>query len=818
MRHPDDRRSVRLALCAAFLVGAVFRLAAEEPIILRPDAAFYHLGGSWSFLRDASGSATLADVQGLAFATQEENEPGLGFGGAPTWARFLVRGPVQGGEWILEFAYPPMDLVELYTLRGGTLLSVERAGDSIPNVRHPLPARTHRFRLSVDPGVTTFYLRMKSEGSVHASVRIWEAGALAQRDLREQLLLGAYFGLMAVMALYGLFFFLSFRELSYLYYIGYVLFHALFQSSYLGVSMRYLWPGNAWWANTSLVVFASLAVVFSALFTREFLQRGKLIPRLKLLIDACLALSALNCIAAFIVPYAVSILVTNLTLLVFSGVYVLAGILTYRRGYTPARFYLIAWSVLLLAVFWLALANFGLVPMSGFTANPLQIGSVFEVLLLSLAIADRLTHLRRQNVSGERELRESRERELKATEERLYHDGLTGLPNRVRLIADGPSLSSPTLFLVNVDHFKEVNDFYGNRIGDRVLLELKRRIESCAAPRPCRLYRLHADEYALVLEGGMVAEECTRHGMELHAACTAEPFDIAGEQVKLNASIGISHTGGALLEEADMALAEARAHDASVRIYDPSMETMKRYATNLRWVGIIRNALKADAVFPYFQPIRDNATGSITKFESLIRLRSEDGSIVSPGAFLGVAKAAKLYPELSRRVIRKSFATFDGADTEFSVNISIEDILQEETLAVIRECLRRHDVAGRVVFEILESEGIHRYDIASSFIEAVKAEGCKIAIDDFGSGYSNFEHILRLKVDYLKLDASLIKNLDKDEHALTIVETMQRFAERLGLQTIAEYVHNAAVQEVVQRLGVHFSQGYHVGEPAPWKG
>ena len=519
--------------------------------------------------------------------------------------------------------------------------------------------------------------------------------------------------------------------------------------------------------------------------------------------------------AAFAAPYAVSILVTNLNLIVLSGVYIVAGALTLRRGYTPARYYLIAWTVLLLSVFWLALANFGIIPMSGFSPNPLQIGSVFEVLFLSLAIFDRIAHLREVNVAAEQELRESRERELRATEERLYFDSLTGLPNRTRLVADETSLRSPTLFLVNVDHFKEVNDFYGNKIGDQVLVELKRRIQSQESPLPRRLYRLHADEFALVLEGELSPSACLDHGARLHAACTSEPFGIAGQRVKLNCSIGVSQARSALLEQADMALAESRSHGSSVRIYDPSMETMKKYADNMRWVAIIQDALKADGVFPYFQPIRDNATGALTKYECLIRLRADDGRIISPGQFLGVAKASKLYPELSRRVIRKSFAAFDGAKAEFSVNVSIEDIVQEETLAVIRECLARHDVKGRVVFEILESEGIHRYDIASSFIEAVKAEGCMIAIDDFGSGYSNFEHILRLKVDYLKLDASLVKNLDTDRQAYAIVETMQRFAERLGVRTIAEYVHNAAVQASVERLRVHYSQGYYIGEPAP---
>jgi diguanylate cyclase (GGDEF)-like protein len=809
MTGRDDLRYLRLFLCVALLASAAEARASEAPIVLG-DEPFYRLGGAWSLLRDASGTATLDEVRRLPFRPESEDEPSLGFDGAAYWARFAVRTDDPGKAWILECAYPPLDLVELYSEDG-----VERAGDSIANREHPLPARTYRFRLAAGTEPATYYVRMLTEGPVHASFRIWEAGELARRDLRDALSYGAYFGLMGVIALFSLAFCLSTREVAYLYYSLYVASHALFQSTYLGVSMHYLWPGNAWWSNNSLVVFASLAVVFSALFTREFLQKGRLIPRLMVLIYACLAVSAANGVASFFLPYAVSILVTNLTLVAFSGVYVLAGILTYRRGYTPARFYLMAWTVLLFAVFWVGMANFGLVPMTGFAINPLQASSVAEVLLLSLAIADRVGHLQKQNVTAERELRESRERELRATEDRLYHDGLTGLPNRNRLVADGPTLVSPTLYLVNVDHFREVNDFYGNRIGDQILVEMRRRMESCPSPRPTRLYRLHADEFALVLVGELEAEPCIEYGKALHAACVTEPYAVAGQRVRLNASIGISRTGGALLEQADMALNEARGHGSSVRIYDPSMDTIKQYASNLRWIGVIRDALKADAVFPYFQPIRDNATGAISKYESLMRLRTDDGGIVSPGAFLAVAKTAKLYPELSRRIIRKSFAAFDGLDREFSVNLSIEDILQEETIAVIRECLSRHDVRGRVVFEILESEGIHSYEAASSFIEAVKADGCRIAIDDFGSGYSNFEHILRLKVDYLKLDASLVRHLDTDTHAFAIVETMQRFAERLGLRTIAEYVHSAAVQLAVEQLGVHYSQGYHIGEPAP---
>ncbi len=134
-------------------------------------------------------------------------------------------------------------------------------------------------------------------------------------------------------------------------------------------------------------------------------------------------------------------------------------------------------------------------------------------------------------------------------------------------------------------------------------------------------------------------------------------------------------------------------------------------------------------------------------------------------------------------------------------------------MALIRHSLNHHNVRGRVVFEILESEGISSYEPVSHFIGEMKAEGCKIAIDDFGSGYSNFEHILRLNVDYLKIDASLIKNIHEDLNAQYIVETIIEFSQKLKIKTIAEYVHSSEVFKKVKKMGVHYSQGYFMGKP-----
>ncbi|MBL8993398.1 MAG: EAL domain-containing protein, partial [Spirochaetia bacterium] len=219
----------------------------------------------------------------------------------------------------------------------------------------------------------------------------------------------------------------------------------------------------------------------------------------------------------------------------------------------------------------------------------------------------------------------------------------------------------------------------------------------------------------------------------------------------------------------------------------------------------------------YFQPILNNHSRQIEKYETLVRLQGTDGKIIAPGLFLPIAKKTKLYGGISKRVIEKSFEALLASDMEFSINLSADDILNEETtaflFATLKNCAGSSGACSRLVFEILESEGIESYEIVSDFIRKVKVFGCKVAIDDFGTGYSNFEHLLRLQVDYIKIDASLIRTLDSDRNSQILVENIVDFSNKLGILTIAEFVHSQSVLEKVRELGVHFSQGYHIGEP-----
>src|SRR5690606_19357952 len=218
---------------------------------------------------------------------------------------------------------------------------------------------------------------------------------------------------------------------------------------------------------------------------------------------------------------------------------------------------------------------------------------------------------------------------------------------------------------------------------------------------------------------------------------------------------------------------------------------------------------------PFFQPILNLATNRIDKYECLVRMLDEQGNPISPMAFLPVARRIRLYRLITRSMIDQCLARFADSELHFSLNLACDDLLDEELNEYLLSRLQAPSLARRVIFEILESEGIENYQQVRRFIDRAKHLGCRIAIDDFGTGYSNFEHLLRLDVDLIKIDGSLIKRLDRDPTARALTEGIVRFARELGLQTVAEFVHSEALLQRGRELGIDFAQGSHIGMPAP---
>lgn len=408
----------------------------------------------------------------------------------------------------------------------------------------------------------------------------------------------------------------------------------------------------------------------------------------------------------------------------------------------------------------------------------------------------------------------------------LYTDPLTGLPNRERLLVDLRDTRAASLILLNIDDFKELNDFYGHECGDHVIALLAQALRRYLQTQPNgssrRLYRMPADELAIWIPGEHTETHLQAKLDGLMAFVSELRIDWEGQNISLHVSMGLASTrlpngtqlpAELLLPSANIALKQARLTQNSYLIYDPAHRARENYEHNLIWANKLRSALDEKRIVPFFQPIIEISSGRILKFECLARMIDEDGQPVSPAMFLPVAKKIRLYRYVTRCMIEQSFARFADSEYEFSLNLSCEDLLDPQLCSNIITRLQNNDMAQRVIFEILESEGIENYEPVRLFIDKVKALGCRIAIDDFGTGYSNFEHLLRLNVDLIKIDGSLIRQLDTDPNALTLTRGIVRFASELGMQTVAEFVHSPAIYAHVKALGIDYAQGACIGMP-----
>lgn len=393
-------------------------------------------------------------------------------------------------------------------------------------------------------------------------------------------------------------------------------------------------------------------------------------------------------------------------------------------------------------------------------------------------------------------------------------DSLTGFGNRNKLNYDIENSIKPAIALLNIDGFSVYNDFYGHIIGDTILVKFGNLIEENIHNNFFSLYRLQGDEFAL-LNKNSEKEDFLHHLKDLLNNVKTIPIVLSNNEIiQPNITTAVSfEEASTLLRTVDMAYAIAKIENKEFLVYSDEISLNDTYKDNILWSNKIKEAIHHGRIVPYFQPIVNNINQKFEKYEALVRLIEEDGSVVSPYFFLDISKKTKQYTTITKIMIEKSFEHFKEKTAQFSINLTMEDIVNDEINHFIFQLLEKYQIGTRVVFEIVESESIQNYETVSEFIKKLKFYGCKIAIDDFGSGYSNFEYILKLKVDYLKIDGSLIKNIVKDPNSKIIVSTIVNFAKQLGIKTIGEFVENEEIFKIMQELGIDYSQGYHFQAP-----
>ena len=397
----------------------------------------------------------------------------------------------------------------------------------------------------------------------------------------------------------------------------------------------------------------------------------------------------------------------------------------------------------------------------------------------------------------------------------LYTDNLTYLSNRTKLIEDlqNSDINIKSIAIIDINSFKEINDFYGHKTGDTILKGIAELIIPLIIMQENLVfYKFPADIYCLAnLDEN--EETFTDLIKKIIEAVEKKVFKINTHEIDARITVGISFSQkNNKLITADLALQAAKEDHKDFLVFFDELDNINEYKNNMVWTKKLKNALVNDEIVVYFQPLINNQTMQVDKYECLVRMIDED-KVISPFFFLDISKKSNQYTKITKVVIQKSFKKFDSLPFEFSVNVSYEDIENPEFIIFIKEELKKYNVANRVVFEILEDEGIKNYDVLIEFIKEVKSLGCKVAIDDFGSGYSNFEHLLKMNIDYLKIDASLIKNIATDENSYKVTKTIIDFAKNLNLKTIAEFVENKEIFDIIKELGTDYSQGYYFSAP-----
>ncbi len=607
------------AICVLCLLVGLAPLAYAGPVSAdsvsegRQDPIL--LGPQYQVLEDPAGNLDLAAVMAsVGFVPLGLGaDPNLGYSPSSWWFKTALDAG-SGGRRLLELPFPTLDDVQVYLVARdtGEVIVDYAAGDRKPFAERPYRNRHFVFPLDVPGGVPVdLYLRVKTAGSATVGSLLWMPEAFVLASRHGYLAMGLYFGILGALFAYNGLLYLSLRDNVYLWYVLFVSSMALGQGSWNGLFFEYLWPNWPAWGNLAAVVGFDLTGLFGALFSRAFLASRLYTPWIDRALLLCAGVFAALAFGTPWWPYQFHAVATSLAGIAFPVVAVAAGVRCLQRGQRSARFFLLAWTLLLAGTALLAARNLGWVPTNFLTRHGMQIASALEMLLLSFALAERITELRRDKEAAEDEaLRarqdmvaalgrrqqeldqhvEERTRELtrlnaelrsqrQSLETLAHRDPLTGLANRNLLDANLAAAIGRAhveqrqlaLLLIDLDGFKPINDTYGHAIGDTLLKLIAQRLEHSVRAGDV-VTRLGGDEFVLVLEGFRDPADVVLTGQKI-VATISKPVVIGDVQIQVGASIGAALfpvDGDApmtLLQSADEAMYEAkRAGRGCVRV------------------------------------------------------------------------------------------------------------------------------------------------------------------------------------------------------------------------------------------------------------
>ena len=413
------------------------------------------------------------------------------------------------------------------------------------------------------------------------------------------------------------------------------------------------------------------------------------------------------------------------------------------------------------------------------------------------------------------------------------HDNLTGLYNRRRFMEElNVELANiavhehrSALFFIDLDQFKYVNDTCGHHAGDRLIRKVADELTRSIRQEDI-VARFGGDEFVILHCN--TDEVSSREMAERILASMRRLAHVEDERVfHIHCSIGVTMIDRAkanpdeIIAEADIACREAKSAGRNrMQFFEKSSHIVERATSDVGWMNRLRNAVDADSFELRFQPINRIDTGATTHHEVLLRLRGDDGKLLSPDAFLPSAVRFGLMSEIDLWTIRHSAEAYaeyieESPQLRLSINLSANAFESDNLADYVASVFAEHRVpANRIIFEITESLAVRRPRHVELQIDALREMGCKLALDDFGTGYSSFSYLQKLHFDFIKIDGSFVHDIVNNPVDQKMIKLIAEVGREANMRTVAEYVQDAESLELLGELGVDLAQGFFVGRPA----
>ncbi len=407
------------------------------------------------------------------------------------------------------------------------------------------------------------------------------------------------------------------------------------------------------------------------------------------------------------------------------------------------------------------------------------------------------------------------------TRKKIFTDPLTQLFNRNYFAEISPmlNLNHYSVAMLDLDRFKIINDTYGHSAGDFVLKQSSQIFKSSIRDSDI-LIRYGGEEFLLFIYNRDAGVSTHKTCERIRENINSYIYKYEENEISVQVSMGVHENPSQeknlyeALKIADKMLYVAKTEGRNRVVYY-NEKTKNKKQVNTKDIDFVKQAIEENRVVCHYQPIYDHTQNKIYKYEALVRIIKSNGEIISPAYFLPIIKHTNVHYKLTQRILFLVFERFKNSNKFVSINMNFSDLINEDIQnSVIETFEKNRELASRVTFEILESDEIINVSLFKEKIKLLHSLGAKVSIDDFGSGYSNFKTILDIEANYLKIDGSLIKNIDTNEKDFKVVKSVIHFAKEANMKTIAEFVHSKEVYDKLLNLDLDFMQGYYVAKPS----